>query len=257
MTAGSLVIVGTGYRIAGQTTPEALRHMTKADKLFFLADSVTETWLNELNPSGESLSDAYGAGKDRMVSYEEMIERMLSPVRKGLKVCGAFYGHPGFCAYLTHEAIRRARREGHTATMLPGISSTDCLSADVGIDASTGCQTFEATDFLIRKRKLDNSLALILLQIATIGVGSYIKKNDLWNPAGLRVLVEVLQKLYSPRHPAVIYEASVYPVCDPIIQRVTLNAVPRAHITTASTLYLPPKQVAPLNRKMVARLRID
>jgi hypothetical protein len=175
-------------------------------------------------------------------------------VRKGLTVCTAFYGHPGAVVYPGHEAIRIARKEGHRAKMLPGISAQDCLIADVGIDLAYGSQSFEATDFLLRKRNIDTSSSLVLWQIVSIGVSTFERKQECWNPKGFRVLVDVLMKMYGPRHEVVLYEASIYPTCDPVIQRVFLKNLPDCRVTPASMLYVPPLRPAPWNMKMVARL---
>jgi hypothetical protein len=256
MPKGSLTVVGTGYQLVTQLTPEALTWIRKADRFFFLADVIAERWLQQLHPRGESLGDAYAVGKDRSQSYEEMVERMLAPIREGLHVCGAFYGHPGVCAYAPHEAVRRARQEGYAARMLPGISSIDCLFADLGLDPSAGCQIFEATDFLIRKRRLDNSVSLLLWQICCIGVSAYYEEDDLWNPEGVRVLAQALQKMYSPRHRIIVYEASTFPVCDPSIQHIRANTLHRARISSASMLYVPPMREAPDNWRMIGKLKL-
>ena len=55
--------------------------------------------------------------------------------------------------------------------MIAGISAEDCLFADLGFDpASTGCLTFEATDFLIHNRRVDPTCLVILWQIGVVGV---------------------------------------------------------------------------------------
>ena len=81
-----------------------------------------------------------------------------------------FYGHQRVFVHPGHESIRRAHMEGFPACMLPGISAEDCLFAELGIDPSkNGCQSFEATDFLVYKRKFDNRSSLILWQIGANG----------------------------------------------------------------------------------------
>ena len=132
----SLVIVGTGIRTVGQLTMEALAWMQRADEIIHLvADPVAEALIAGLKPGKEfTLQGFYSEGKPRAESYDEMIEFILSRVRAGVLVCGAFYGHPGVFAYPPHESIRRARAEGYAAWMLPGISVEDCLFADLGVD---------------------------------------------------------------------------------------------------------------------------
>jgi precorrin-6B methylase 1 len=250
---GSLTVVGTGYRLAGQITPEALTCIRRADRLFHVTDSITAAQLKQVNPSAESLRDCYSVGGSRMRSYRKMVQRMLAPVREGLKVCTAFYGHPGVVVYAGHEAIRIARREGHHAEMLPGISALDCLIADVGVDLALGCQSFDATDFLARKRKIDLHANLILWQIVSIGVSTFEQGRDCWNPEGFKILAVVLGKMYGSRHKVVHYRASIYPMFDPVIQRISLKDLGDCRIGLGSMLYVPPLGKAPLDMKMVAR----
>ena len=80
--SGELYVVGTGLRIEGQVTQESLSAIRSADKLFHLIqDVLTHRWLAEINPTAESLFDAYAVGRPRRESYAEMTERILAPVR--------------------------------------------------------------------------------------------------------------------------------------------------------------------------------
>src|SRR5439155_1808739 len=133
-------------------------------------DAVTEQALLEMNPRAESMKALYREDRRRRATYDAMVERILAEVRTRAVVCAVFYGHPGVFVAPSHEAIRRARAEGHTALMLPGISAEDCLFADLGIDPSRfGCQSYEATDFLVHRRRIDRTAALVLWQIGTVG----------------------------------------------------------------------------------------
>jgi precorrin-3B methylase len=254
MSTGSLTIVGTGIRLS-QVSTEARAHIEGADQLLFLVcDPVTYTWLTQVNSKAESLHTYYGAQKPREQSYLEMVERILSCVRNGSKVCVALYGHPGVFAYPGHEAIRRARSEGYIARMVPGISAEDCLFADVGIDPSTnGCQSFEATDFLVSRRRFDPRSALILWQTAVTGDLGY---RSQCNIRGLRVLVDYLLQYYDKTQEVIIYEGSCYFGFEPRIQRVALEAVPEARVTVKSTLLPPPKESVTPDLAMADRLGI-
>src|SRR5439155_2475209 len=89
-------------------------------------------------------------------------------------VSAALYGHPGVFVYPSHEAVSRARADGFAARMLPAVSAEDCLFADLGVDpGATGCQSYEATDFLLRQRQVDPTAALILWQVSVIGERIY------------------------------------------------------------------------------------
>ena len=241
MKNGSLVVVGTGFSIAGQVTQEALSHMSHAERLLYLVtDIATKEWLESLNPNTESLYDSYRVGRPREETYAEMSERILRCVRLGERVVAAFYGHPGVFVAPSHLAITQARAEGFETRMLPGISAEDCLFADVGFDpGDRGCQSFEATDFLLRRRLFDPTSALVLWQVGVIGVRDY-QKSDLWGPRGLAVLQRRLLDTYPPEHPAIVYEAAQYPICPPLIHSTPLAALTEAPVTVRSTLYVPP-----------------
>lgn len=226
--------------------------MVTAEKLFFLfADPVPEAWVKGLNPSAESLERFYALGKLRSETYEEMVEEILSWVRKGLKVCAVFYGHPGVFGFPPHEAIRRARSEGFKAKMLPGVSAEDCLFADLGVDPGDGWQSFEATNFLLYPRTFDPSVSLVLWQVAGIGEP---RGTDHSNPEGQKVLAECLEGFYGPEHEVVLYEASPYPVGDATVTRFPLRDLPSAEVRAMTTLYVPAKAEANPDLAMFERL---
>ncbi|HLJ85945.1 MAG TPA: SAM-dependent methyltransferase [Candidatus Angelobacter sp.] len=252
-----LIVIGTGIRTIGQMTMESIAWIKRANKvLYIISDPVAEELIKTFNPEGaESLHPHYGEGKPRIQSYNEMIEKTLAYIREGKVVCFAAYGHPGVFAYPTHESVRRARAEGFKARMLPGVSAEDCLFADLNIDpAMAGCQTYEATDFLLNGRIFDPSSHVILWQIGVLG--------DLtFKPNGydIKGMPELLQKLYSqypPHHPVVIYEAALYPGVEPLIRQVPLFMLPNAGISPISTLYIPPAVPARTNWSLIQHLGI-
>lgn len=243
--AASLLVVGTGFMVAGQVTAEALSAMEGAERLLHLvSDAATRSWLETLNPNSESLYDAYDEGRPRVDSYEEMVQRMLAPVREGRSVCVALYGHPGVFVYPSHEAIRRARAEGHPARMLPGVSAEDCLFSDLGLDpAIHGIRSYEATDFLVRRRPVDPTTGLILWQVGAIGVTTYYRRN-VWRTEGLVPLAEELCPHYPAGHEAILYTAATLPVAGPEIHRLPLGRLAdppnEIEVSVAATLYVPP-----------------
>ncbi|NEP59884.1 MAG: hypothetical protein F6K31_23250, partial [Symploca sp. SIO2G7] len=86
-------------------------------------------------------------------------------------------------------------------------------------------------------------------------LGFYQPGNHL---KGLKILAEVLEQDYGANHEVTVYEASVYyPVCPPVIERLPLAKLPEAPVTEVSTLYVPPKAMAPIDREMMASLGIN
>lgn len=235
---GSLVVVGTGIG-AAQLTTEARAEIAGADEVFFLVgDSVSEHTVRELAQQASSLAGCYENGRSRREAYERMVEAILAPARAGKHVCAAFYGHPGMLVFPSREAVGRARGEGLTARMLPGVSALDCLFADLGVDpAEHGFQTYEADDFLRRRPVVERRAALVLWQVGVVG-------EELHSPAGtpvaLRELIDALLETYPPEHELVVYEASPFPGIAPQIVRVGVGALTASALSQRSTVYVPP-----------------
>lgn len=254
---GSLTVVGSGIRAIGQMTLEAHAHIKHAEKLLVLvADPLTSHWLSDQNPTAESLEVFYGEGKDRLQTYQDMVDHILSFVRHGLRVCAVFYGHPGVFAIPSHAAVKIARMEGYPAEMLAGVSADACLYADLGIDPGQGgCQSYEATDFLARHRSFDPRSQLILWQIGSIGM---LDRRPDFDPAnGLRVLTARLRERYPAQHEVIIYEASPYAACDPKIVPVSLESLPAAKVSGISTLYVPPLAAAESDEEVLELIGIS
>jgi uncharacterized protein YabN with tetrapyrrole methylase and pyrophosphatase domain len=254
--SASLTVVGTGIRAGTQLTPEARAAFDQADvALYLVADPVEAALLREIRPDARSLYDYYEHGVHRQEIYERITEAMLAEVRRGKTVCAAFYGHPGIFVSPSHEAVRRARAEGYPARMLPAVSAEDCLFADLGIDpGEAGCQSYEATDFLIRRREVDPTAALILWQIAVIGEAIY---STTLRREGLVLLAEYLRTWYERDHAVMLYEASPYPLVESSVTTMPLAELPDADATALSTLYVPPLDPRPRDPEMMERLGLS
>ena len=251
-SSGSLVIVGTGIRTVGQLTLEAIAWMEKADSLLYVVgDPIAEAVINRLNPDGAvSLAGYYEEDKPRINAYNSMVEHILGCVRAGDITVGAFYGHPGVFAYPSHESIRRARNEGYQARMLPGISSEDCLFADLGVDPAVGgCQSYEATDFLANSPIIDSSSQLILWQIGTLGDWTF--KTQKYDTKAMPLLVQRLAQFYPLSHLVTVYEAAMFPGTEAMIAQIPLYSLSDFPITAAMTLYIPPARTRATDPSML------
>jgi precorrin-6B methylase 1 len=254
---GQLIVVGTGLRTVGQMTTESIAWIKAADRvLYVVGDPVAERAIYDLNPNAaESLQDLYSDGKDRLETYKAMVERILSCVRAGERVCAVFYGHPGVFVYPSHEAVKQARKEGYSAMMLPGISAEDCLFADICIDpAATGCLSYEATDFLFNNRAIDPASALVLWQIGILGNGHYNSQGRYETPL-MPYLIEKLASKYPLSHPAIVYEAAVQFGCKPRLSPVSLMYLNQVDLTAASTLFIGPAQPSIPDYALISRLQ--
>jgi hypothetical protein len=234
-------VVGIGINGVGQTTLEAAACIERAERLFYLVlDPLAERWIRQLNPRAVSLADLYGEGKDRKQTYVEMTARIVEAVRSGFHVCAVFYGHPGVLVKSSHAAIAQLRREGYRARMLPGVSADGCLYADLGFNpGDQGVQSFEATDFLRARRRIDPTSGLILWQVGVLGEVD-ARRGITCRPERLATLVTFLSRHYSPNHRVVLYYAPTFPADPPIVTRVTLARLARTKVYPLAMLFVPP-----------------
>jgi tetrapyrrole (corrin/porphyrin) methylase-like protein len=248
----SLIFVGVGIRAGVETTPETHAHIRSADKVLYLVgDALAAAWIEQINPTAESLASLYTAAKREDI-YAAIIATILAWLRRSRRLCVVSYGHPGVFSTIAHEAMRRARLEEADVRMLPAISAADRLFADLGVDPGAhGCQSYDATSFLICQYRFDPCAVLLLWQIGAIGDSTWPPRAD---PQCLGLLAEHLVAHYGAGHEAVMYEAACDPVSDPVITRLPLADLPRARTTTGSTLYVPPKGARRPEPAMLERL---
>lgn len=258
---GSLVCVGVGMTLGSHLTPISKSEIERADVVFAgVSDAIVELWLREMHTDVRSLQPYYAAGKSRHDTYGQMVDAILAEVRAGKRVCGVFYGHPGIFALAPHRSIELARVEGYEARMEPGVSSEDCLYADLGIDPGTfGCQHFEATQFILYKRVVDPSAWLFLWQVGQVGDLTLGKLGT--GSAYRQVLVDVLLRHYPGDHEVIVYKVPTLPIERPSVRRVRIDQLVDTVVSTSETVAIPPAKtlvVDPVIRaKLDALLRAD
>lgn len=250
---GSLTAVSLGLR-ASQLTPECRAALMNADITFYVCNNAaTLLQLKALCKNPQDLQSCYAVGKPRRETYAEMTEKVLAEVRSGRNVCFAAYGHAGVFATPTHASIKQARKEGFEAVMLPGVSAEDCLFADLGIDpARTGCQSYEATDFMLRERIWDPCVTLVLWQVAVAGERTLPAPDAV--PPGFEMLIRRLTEAYGPDQMATLYEAAIYPLAKPSIRRIRFKNLKPSHFHLHTTLVIKPKGPSPRLNKEFARI---
>lgn len=251
-----LKIVGTGIRAGIETSPEALSAIQDSKKVLYLvADPVAAEWIGWLNPSAETLSGLYAPGKSRRSTYQDIVAEILTWLRVSGDVCVVFYGHPCMLVFPTGEVLRSARAEGYTAKVYAAISSLDRLFADLEIDPGlVGCQSFEATTFLLHGYRFDTRAALVLFQVGVLG-------EESWNPVLPRsrivVLSDYLSKHYGGGHPAILYEAASLPIGESVVLRTSISRMAKMDVSAISTLYIPPIGTPEVDSEMKARLEAN
>ncbi len=251
---GSIICVGTGMTLGAHLTPRAKNYIEQADVVFSLmSDGVVEQWIEQMNDDVRSLQPFYQEGTSRMISYRNMLDAMMTEVRAGKNVVGAFYGHPGVFAWVPHKIISQATSEGFFAHMEPGISAEDCLIADLGIDpGKDGCMQLEASQFMFYRHSVDTSATLILWQPSIAGDQSLARFST--GDAYRKLFVEKLLTFYPKDHVVTLYEAPTLPVYDPRIEQLPLHALITADIHLHTTLIIPASRKPEQDTAMLSRL---
>lgn len=251
--SGSLVCVGPGMTLGAHMSVRCRSHIENADVVFTNCHPIMEAWIKEMHADVRSLQALYGENKDRRITYAEMLAQIMQEVRNNKRVVGAFYGHPGVFARVPHQAIAKAREEGFSAHMEPGISAEDCLYADMGIDPGDyGCQHYEASQFMFYERKFDPSAYLILWQIALAGDLTIAKRNS--TMAEREVLVSLLTPHYPADHQVALYECPTLITDKVRIEWLALKDLAHAALTPVTTLVIPPGQRLKKNEAVYEQL---
>jgi tetrapyrrole methylase family protein/MazG family protein len=226
---GSLVVAGLGIRAAGQLTDEVKAAIATADRVIYMNDPEStldverfNAVIRAVNPDiadvGAFDDGSASANSERAITAR--IEEIIKFVVLGQKVCIVTYGHPAVYNAIIHRVVRRAREAKLAATVLPAISSVDCLCADMLVDQfAHSLQVSGALAFVALKREVDPSVSLALLQ------PSFLTAAD------RTALVKRLMAAFPGDHVSYLYSAStssrdLTPVIEPIeIARLAGQAI--------------------------------
>lgn len=234
-----LYVVGTGVGGSGQFSVQARSIVQNAEIVFYaIDDPVISHQINKMSRNAVNLSEQYSTDKVRLLTYDAMANLIVSALEEYENVCAVFYGHPGVFVLPSHEAILRARANGHSASMLAAVSAEDCLFADLCVDpARAGCQSYECTDFLVRGKVIDPTAALVLWQIGELG---NLKPDQSMKQESLDLLLDRLYRDYPSNHVVYVYHAAQNALQTPTIFRCPLERLHTVPLRTYSTLYVPP-----------------
>jgi len=255
--SNELLFVGSGINGCNHLSAETITYISNATKvLYCVADLVIERKILLLNENSEDLYVYYSDDKSRRKTYEQMVARILEVLKTNSLVCVVFYGHPGIFVWPSFAAIEQAKSLGYKARMLPAISSLDCMFADIGFDPSRhSCQIFEATDLLVRSRIPDIFSAVIIFQAGCVGDLGYNSKG--YDRRNVPILAKYLSQFYGGDYEILLYEAAQYPICNPKIKLIQIDALSKANLSGITTIYIPPQKFAKRNIEIIKRLGLE
>lgn len=252
--AASLTIAGCGIKFMSHLSIEAKAAIERADKLFYLVNEpAMRSWLRDHHPDCISLEYIYEQHQLRKHAYQAMTTTIIQALSSQQSICVVLEGHPTVFAQPALDAAIQAKQAGYSTHILPGISAEDYLFAELHIDpGSSGCLSYEATDFLVHKRVFGVCSHLILWQVSVIGMLKHDPSHQ--HQKGTQVLMEYLSDYYDAEHQVILFEGSQYPHIASRIETLPLKNLPHANISRITTLYIPPARLPIKDENMLKKL---
>lgn len=238
----SIVFVGVGIKFFSHITQEALATITECDKLYYLVNEPAMIeWLARSNKIAESLEDIYYAFDTRLEAYQNISQKIIREADNYSNICVAMYGHPLVLNLPTKLTVEAASSNNLNINVqvLPGISAESVMYCDLGIDPGIGgIQSYEASEFIYKKKIIDTTSHLVLWQVGVIGSEGRTEYHD--NSEGIQLLQDYLLCLYPSNHKLVLYEAAQYPHIEPVITTTDIKGLSKAAISKLMTCYIEP-----------------
>lgn len=240
-------IAGTGIVSIRQLTREAMNAIKESTVAYTLHSQgpyyeVLEEFLDGMVDETVNLFTEYQEGKERIEVYEAATRRIVSEAAsREDTVVFLTYGHPLVFVKPTRQIVERADERDLEVEIVPGISSFDCLYADLLLDpAKDGLQIFDATDLLLREFDLDPHVPTFLLQIGSVETVYYSTKQN--EPHRFTRIKEYLGQFYPDDHTMFLTQSAPFESSESKQIPIELREFEEMHdrINNIHTLYIPP-----------------
>ena len=248
-------ILGTGMVSARQLTREAEQALDRVGDVYLLHPlPEVRALVRDRCDSVVDLTDEYERGSERSDSYEAMARRVLDRAADADDpIAFAVYGHPTAGVTPTELIRKRATDRDMRVEIVPGISSLDCLYAELGIDPfARGMQVFEATDLLLYDIDLDPETPAFVVQVGLTGTRLYDDRDSL--PERFTPLKRHLLQFYPPDHTVSLVRTATMAVAESERISVALDdfETVAGAIDNTHSLFVPPVGERTLEREELA-----
>jgi len=242
-----------------QVTNEVEQILDLAGSIHLLNNnSLAREYCAEFDGKLVLLSKEYNEKEKRIETYERMAEIVMDRAQSSTDpVVLAVYGHPLMGVSPSKFILERSREQGLEVQVFPGISSLDCLYADLELDPlQNGLQIFEATDFLLRDFRPNPEIPLLLMQIGLLETGLY--STDRSSTDRFERLQRHLTQDYPSSHELKIIKTATYPITESEQIEFKLNEFGSVsdRVEAAHTLYVPPTRIREIQNESLAE-KID
>ncbi|MDP2025623.1 SAM-dependent methyltransferase [Sulfuriferula sp.] len=237
-----ITIVGLGMRSIDQLTREAERALLQANQVFLIESSFgLKEYLLSKGAKVNDLLHLYAEGKNRLETYKEMSNMVIEGAIRNGPVAFGLYGHPTVFAFPPFVVKEVAESLGLTVDVIPGISSMDCIFAELMIDpANCGLQMFEATDLLLTRKQLQTDVQTLIWQVGVLETGLYSTKPS--SPKRYEKFIEYLSQYFPLHHPCTAIYCTDHPALPSSIYRFPLGKMGEfsEQLHGGFTIFLPP-----------------
>jgi len=244
-----ITIAGMGVAAVVQVTAQTEARIRQCRHALHVDSGVgTDAFLAARCPRVTSLYRlTYGESGSRVTGYHRAAAAVIDAAMTDGPVVYLTHGHPLVFCYSAFLIRDLAGLLDLSVELLPGISSMDSLFADLWLDPGVGgIQMFEATDLLLRRRRLAPDVPALIWQVGNLETRLYTTRTS--RPARMVRFRDWLLQTYPPAHPVTACYASPHPAAGP--QRWTFPlseiATHAAALHPGITLYVPPCTVRPV-----------
>jgi uncharacterized protein YabN with tetrapyrrole methylase and pyrophosphatase domain len=189
----------------------------------------------------------YGETDSRVAGYHHAAAAVIEAAMTEPPVIYLTHGHPLVFCYSAFLIRDLAGLLSLSVELLPGISSMDSLFADLWLDPGVGgIQMFEATDLLLRRRRLQPDVPALIWQVGNLETRLYTTRTS--RPVRMVRFRDWLLQTYPADHPITACYASPHPAVGPQRWTFPLADLPAhaAALHPGITLYVPPCAVRPV-----------
>jgi uncharacterized protein YabN with tetrapyrrole methylase and pyrophosphatase domain len=251
-----IYVVGLGIKGIEHVTRETEAAFRRSNEILAVATHpAVLSYLESMGPKVTNLQTiSYREDEHRLGAYDTMAASVLAAALEHPPVTFALYGHPMIYVLPSRQVLHAAPYLGLKAEVQPGISSLDTIFCDLGIDpASDGLQMYEATDLLLRRRRLQPDVPCLLWQVGAVESALYSTAAS--RPERFSRIKEYLLEFYPPEHELIAVYSSQHPLLDPTLTRFKLGEMEDHHydLHQGLTVYIPPVRLQDVVDKELAR----
>lgn len=236
-----LIITGLGVKDVSHLTVEVQSHIKNSEIVIYSTyNPIMEYWIAKNSKKSVSLDSMYCKYDSLEDTYKNMTSFVQNKLDEFNYVVFAVYGHPNVFVKPTKMLVDAIKSDDVAITVLPGISSLDCLLSDLMIDPLyLGCQIYDATFYLNNEVIINSQCPLVLMQIGLIN--STQNKCTKGYDAEVSKLLEKLLVLFEKERQVKLYISSETSLEKPLIESFSLGQLidKSSLISKKATLFIP------------------